>query len=96
LYKAFLTANASALPDDLISACAPFAAAEDRPTSTGTQSFGVNDPTSAPIGQFVPKLSAYVQVWTEESLFERDLHVIAYGLVMTITLFVVVPRVKSF
>lgn len=67
LYKAFLTANASALPSDLISACAPFAAAEDRPTSTGAQTFSVNDPTSAPIGQFVPKLSAYVQVR------ERDL-----------------------
>lgn len=75
LYKAFLTAasgKGAGLPDDLASAAAPFAAAEDRPVSSGSQTFSVNEPSTAPVGQYVTKLSAKLQA-SGEAKFTSDL-----------------------
>ena len=63
LYKLMLTAQPpNTLPPELESAAAPFAAAADRPVSTGAQTYSINDPSTAPVGQPVPKLSARLQV----------------------------------
>jgi len=63
LYKLMLTAQPpNTLPPELVSAAAPFAAAADRPVSTGAQKYAINDWSTSPVGQPVPKLSARLQV----------------------------------
>eukprot|EP00041_Stephanoeca_diplocostata_P029344 m.863415 g.863415 ORF g.863415 m.863415 type:complete len:1330 (-) comp23543_c0_seq1:1005-4994(-) len=66
LYKLFLTAQHQSLPARFQSAVVPFIAAADRPVSSGTESYGT-DPTDAPVGTYVPKLSARIQASGEAS-----------------------------
>eukprot|EP00854_Cymbomonas_tetramitiformis_P009571 gene9571-11337_t len=59
VYKLFLEAQSS-LPPALASAIVPFAAAEDRPVSSGSQGFDVNA-AEAPVSEPIIKLSAKIQ-----------------------------------
>jgi xanthine dehydrogenase/oxidase len=74
LYKMFLTyaSNTGTLSPDLTSACAPFAAAEDRPVSRGHQLYHVDDPSTAPVGEYITKLSARIQA-SGEAKYASDL-----------------------
>jgi len=68
-FKFILQAQES-LPAALASAVVPFAAAEDRPVSTASQSF-TPVPSESPVGQAIPKLSAVLQC-TGEAQYTSD------------------------
>eukprot|EP00873_Tetraselmis_striata_P029168 jgi/Tetstr1/449432/TSEL_036527.t1 len=60
LYKLFLEAQPQ-LPAHLASALRPFVAAEDRPLSSGTQTYGAGDPALYPVSEAIPKLGSRLQ-----------------------------------
>ncbi|KAK3289624.1 hypothetical protein CYMTET_2955 [Cymbomonas tetramitiformis] len=65
VYKLFLHCQAS-LDPRIASALTPFAAAEDRPVSSGVRSYDT-DPAEFPVSKALPKLSAQIQASGEAS-----------------------------
>lgn len=69
LYKTFLSARPN-LPPQLKSAIVPFITAEARPISRGSEDYGT-DASASPVGQYVAKLSAFIQA-SGEAVFPSD------------------------